>query len=328
MTDRASERRAIADKLSATIVRLTAEIAGCAAGTKKHARLVAQLERTRDRLPAAQERAETAEIRERERKLKRSRIEAANVGYMRRLDALRAEAPAIKARWDEEREGEGKRLEQRRKQLRKRTYKDTQGDAAAAHRHDWWRRPAKLPDPVQQPEPAELEDSAGDAPPREGLIPGTFKLVDVARLGQIVDRPRLPVVWTARHVGLRLIEAHRVVARIPANILPKQFGAAWPAYRHEFGEQVIQAGAGNLFRGRNAVYRGASADEMARCTEAIAWPLQFLSARGEIARDVNYWAAELTEEEFERIDDGDLRVPWDALQMIADALNAAREPVT
>ncbi|MDA4834838.1 hypothetical protein NY536_25715, partial [Enterobacter hormaechei] len=72
----------------------------------------------------------------------------------------------------------------------------------------------------------------------------------------------------------------------------------------------------------------ASADEMARCTEAIAWPLQFLSARGEIARDVNYWAAELTEEEFERIDDGDLRVPWDALQMIADALNAAREPVT
>lgn len=328
MTDRAAKRRAIADKLSATISRLTAEIAGCAAGTKKRERLVAQLARAQERLPATLGKAEAAELRDRERKLKRAKIEAANVGYMRRLDALRAEAPAIQALWEKERSDEGRRLEVRRKQLRKRTYKDTQGDAAAAHRHDWWRRPAKLPDPVQQPAPAELDDSAGGAPPRDGLIPGTFKLVDVSRLGQIVDRPRLPAVWTARHVGMRLIEAHRVVARIPANILPKQFGAAWPAYRHEFGEQVIQAGAGNLFRGRNAVYRGASADEMARCTEAIAWPLQFLSAMSSAARDVNYWAAELTEEEFERIDDGDPRAPWDALQMIADALNAAREPVT
>jgi hypothetical protein len=66
---------------------------------------------------------------------------------------------------------------------------------------------------------------------------------------------------------------------------------------------------------------------MARCMEAIAWPLQFLSANPGTARDVNYWAAELTEEEFEKIDDGDLATPWDALAMIAEALNAAKEVV-
>jgi hypothetical protein len=55
--------------------------------------------------------------------------------------------------------------------------------------------------------------------------------------------------------------------------------------------------------------------------------MQFLSNQSALARDVNLWAWQITEEEFERIDDGDLSVPWSGLQTIADCLNAATEVV-
>src|SRR3954467_6628340 len=51
-------------------------------------------------------------------------------------------------------------------------------------------------------------------PPRAGLLPGTWKMIDPSRLGGIVDRPRAPARWSARHVGMRLIEAHRILKRL------------------------------------------------------------------------------------------------------------------
>lgn len=324
MTDRAAHRRAIADKLAANIARLPAAIAKTREGTKARARLEEQLERAKARVAAAVEQADLAEAAAQEKQAKLAKIQAANAGYMRRLDALKADAPAVSAQWKKERAEEEKRLNARRKQLDRRTTKDLRGNAVD-DRPSWMKRPIKLPDPIQQPDLAPATSVAEQlAPPREGLIPGTYRVMDPSRVGSIVDRPRLPKAWTARHVGVRLIEAHRVLGRIPARIWPAEFGAAWPSYRHEFGEQVIQAGAGTLFSGRSPRPRGASAEEMARMSEAICWPMQFLAHDRAMAADLNWWAFDTATDDFEF----DSRsAPWDALQFIASALNAAREPV-
>lgn len=177
----------------------------------------------------------------------------------------------------------------------------------------------------RQRQKAELRAIALELPPRDGLIPGTYRMVDPSRQTGIVDRPRLPTRWTARHVGMRLIEAHRIVARMPGNIWPKQYGTAWPVFRQEMALADRDA---TFVRERNSrINIGAGADEIARTGEALCWPLQFLSATPDVARDVNLWASQITEEEFENIDDGDLAVPWEGLQMIADCLNAANEVV-
>jgi hypothetical protein len=242
-----------------------------------------------------------------------------------RLDVIARLEAALERVEDEERE-EG-RIASRARQLDRRTHKDQDGKKHTPQQEHWWRRPKDLPEPIKQPD---LTPPAGpgaelEPPPRDGLIPGTFRLLDPTRVGGIVDRPRAPRVWTGRHVGARLIEAHKVLARLPATIGPKEFGKAWPAYKHEFGEQVLQAGAGTLLFGRNAPLRGATADEVARMSEAIYWPMQFadLFLSGEAA-DVNAWAADTTEEEFEHDSKG---APWSALWRIAEALNAAREIV-
>jgi hypothetical protein len=162
---------------------------------------------------------------------------------------------------------------------------------------------------MSKPKPPPLE------PPREGLIPGTWKVMDPTRLGGIVDRPRLHSRWTPRHVGMRLIEAHRTLTRLPGGGASIQ-SAPWPMYELEVAPPPAQ----------NARLL-ATADEIARMEQAITWPMQFLSAEPAKARDVNLWASQLTVEEFEKVEDGDNKVPWEALQMIAECLDAARERV-
>jgi hypothetical protein len=325
MTDRAAKRRAIADKLAADIARLPAAIAKSREGTKVRARLEAQLERAQARFGAAKEKADLAEAADREKQAKKARIKAANVGYMKRLDALQAAAPAVTAQWAKEREEEGGRIAARKKQLDRRTTKDLRGKSSTVDQPGWMRRQVKLPEPIQQPDLAPSTEPAEQlAPPREGLIPGTFRLMDPERIGGIVDRPRLPKAWTARQVGIRLIEAHRVLGRIPTNVWPKEYGAAWPSYQSDFSDHVIQAGAGTLFSNRRSPPRGASAEEMARMSEAICWPMQFLSHNRTMAADLNWWAFDTATDDFEF----DARsAPWEALQFIANALNAANEVV-
>jgi hypothetical protein len=119
-----------------------------------------------------------------------------------------------------------------------------------------------------------------------------------------------------------LIEAHEILQRLPMSIWPKGYGAMWPAYTHDAGELAIQAGAGTLELGRNAVIRTASADEVARMNEALEWVIQFLS-------DCNPWSlAALNGWASSSDADPDAAdVPRDLLEFIAEALNAAKEVV-
>lgn len=164
--------------------------------------------------------------------------------------------------------------------------------------------------------------SDGILPPREGLIPGTWKYRDPSRLGGIVDNPRPAARWSSRYVGMRMIEAHRVLARVPARIMPRQFGTSWPQFRQE-AEPIDESDA-SVVEEHNHVVFGASAEDIARMSQAIEWPMQFLSGDVSAAQDVNLWASQMTVEEFEKIDDGAADVPWAGLSRIAAALNAAR----
>lgn len=49
---------------------------------------------------------------------------------------------------------------------------------------------------------------------------------------------RIPAKWDAQHVGRRLVDALEIDSRMPRVRGPKEPGAAWPAYRHEFADLV------------------------------------------------------------------------------------------
>ena len=230
-----------------------------------------------------------------------------------RLDRLKAEQPNITEQWNAERAGEARRLKKLKGKIEKRTRKDMT-------KHAMFPMPVKLPEVPQQPDLSEPEADA--PPPREGLIPGTYRIVDPDRLGVLLDPDPLPPIWTPRHVGARLIEAMEVLQCSPGRVGPKGYGAMWPAYRHESGELAHQAGAGTLAIGRNVVRRTVGADEAARANEALLWPMQFLNHVNAWALlALNYWASdpEATPE--------DEDAPRDMLKFIADCLNAAKEPV-
>jgi hypothetical protein len=339
----AAKRRAIVDKLASQIGQLTKEIADrrvhlaqakARALAKPHkgkliagwfdawsrhappiARAEGSLRRALTRAAAATEKAEDAATQERELTRQRAAIRARNIGLMRRLDALREAAPGLKAKWDAERANEEARLKRLRKKLEARTHKDLMTP------QNWTPRPS-LPAPIEQP--ADLAvDPADPPPPREGLIPGTYRLMDPARLEfHLLDDEPLPSNWTPRHVGRRLIEAHDVLRRLPMNVRPQGYSALWPEYTHEFGELVVQADAYTLALGRNAIIKTASSDEVARMNEAMGWIVQYLAGCNAWALSaLNGWASKRDATP----DDDD--APDDLLKFIADALNAAKEVV-
>jgi hypothetical protein len=350
----ASKRRKIVDNLVEVVARLEKEIAdrrrnmlmakqrylsrpqskGAAAGDRcvttwfavwsRHvlplARALGQLGRARARLAKAAVKADHASARERTTMARIARIRAANDGLLARIDARAGDR--ITERWNKERREEAKREKVRRKQLARRTRKDF------TDRPDWVQRPVKLPPPVEQPdvvsEPSLYPKETGPMLGRPDLLPGTYTVIDPARGGGgLVDRPRLPKVWTATYVGVRLIEAHQVLTRMPGTIWPKSYGAAWPEYKVEAGELAIQAGAGTLHMGRG-VRVAPSAEAVARMNDAIAWPMRFLADRPGAAADVNRWAADAA---FDEMDFDTRSAPWVELQIIADALNARKEAV-
>lgn len=243
------------------------------------------------------------------------RRDAINAAIGARLDRMKAEQPNITAQWNAERAEEERRLKKLKKRIDKRTRKDMT-------KHAMFPAPVKLPEVPQQPDLSEPEVEA--PPPRDGLLPGTYRVVDPASLGAVglLDPDPLPPVWTPRHVGARLIEAMDVLQSSPGRVGPKGYGAMWPAYRHESGELAHQAGAGTLAIGRNVIRRSVGADEAARANEALLWPMQFLNHVNAWALlSLNYWASdpEATPE--------DEDAPHDMLKFIADCLNAAKEPV-
>lgn len=337
---KAARRRAMVEKLLGDIARLEKEIAerraAIARAKAKHlaakpkgfpssapswfaawsrlapplARAVGQLDRARRRFAGAATKAERATAVERETERRLARIAQANIGYFARIDARAGDGLAD--RWQQEREAEAKREAALRKRHARAARK-----AEAREKPSWLAKPRRLPDPIKQPELA--DEMADDVPPpRPGLLPGTYAVLPATRVSRLVDRPRLPAAWTAAHVGVRLIEAHKVLERSPASIWPKGFGAAWPLYKVEASEELVAPGEARRPRG------APSAEAVARMNEAILWPMQFLANRPGAAADVNFWAQDAAWEQMEF----DARsAPWDLLQVIADCLNAAKEPV-
>lgn len=138
----------------------------------------------------------------------------------------------------------------------------------------------------------------------------------------MLDAPPLPKVWTAQHVGRRLIDAHATLRCMPERGKPKGYGALWPPYRHEAGELAVQAGAGTLLLGRNRIRRVPSGDEIVLMEESLAWIGKYLSGANLWARTALIsWADDPNSEP----DDPD--APIDLLEFIAKALNAEKRVV-
>ena len=245
------------------------------------------------------------------RKAKKAKLDAQTAAITSRLDRLKQTTPDLSAKWQAERAEEKKTLKKIKDRLAKRTTKDI------ANRFIFEALPT-LPEPVAQPDFSK-PDPVEAPPPREGLIPGTFKLIDPNRIAPLLDADPLPKRWTARHVGVRLIEAMEVLKILPG-CGNGGSSSVWPAYLNEGVELAYQAGAGTLAIGRNNVRRIASANEVARMNEAITWPMQYLSG-------CNFWSLGALNEWAIAGDPDSKDAPNDLLQFIAEALNAAKEVV-
>ena len=231
-------------------------------------------------------------------------------GIAKRLDALAAAAPAVSKRWRVERAKEEKRLKKRRAELRKRTTKDLTGKVELLPPS------LALPPPVEQP--ADTGPEPELAPPREGLIPGTFKVMDPDRLLPLLDAEPLPPCWTGRHVGRRLLDAFCTLRALPERDRPRGYGRAWPEYRPEAGDLALQAGAGRLAADRNRFRRAVSAMEAQLMEEALQWPAEHLphvhaAERGWLIAWLDWPDADLDHP----------TAPMEFFEAIARALNAA-----
>jgi hypothetical protein len=104
----------------------------------------------------------------------------------------------------------------------------------------------------------------------------------------------IPPLWDGPHAGLRLIEAFKILARMPARRGPIFKSGYWPsapmewidivAKEHEYPNDLDQAREAALqwSRTRNR----CSAEEVGRMEAAIAWPARYLNHRPLVMRVV------------------------------------------
>lgn len=314
---RLAKAQIVAAKWQAVADRLRAEIAARrASGRASHA-----LARAEASLPAAEARAVKAlgVVEDLTRKLQTKAAHAAQVE--RRFGRLDAQAAKTMTRWAQERKDEPKKIAKRRKHLAKRVSQDAAGSPEKAF-FGLVRPRSFAPAPVEAetfptgPIVPFVGTTARADVARPGLEPGDYRLVD--RSPHDIDRYRPPQQWTARHVGLRLVEAHDVLRRLPMTTGPKAEGSNWPEYIHEAGELAIQAGAGTLWLGRKRVRLSTTADEIARMHEVLGWLLEFQA----IAPALNAWAFDAAIGRRDGGADDPPKAFISDLQMIADALNA------
>lgn len=109
----------------------------------------------------------------------------------------------------------------------------------------------------------------------------------------------VPSVWLPEYVGLRLIEALKTLHAIPMRLWPKEFGNAWPAYKHvveRFDENAREIGvswddkqARQAEQNRSRV--PPTAHEITRMEEALAWPMRYLQDEDPVVgRTMMRWA--------------------------------------
>jgi hypothetical protein len=106
----------------------------------------------------------------------------------------------------------------------------------------------------------------------------------------------VPAQWNGPHVGRRLIEGFRTLARVPVERGPGPPATAWPLYVLEFREYYAalvgddRAEYATVAAERNRVRLPASAEDIARMEAVISWPARYL-ADCRIARVVLFVAA-------------------------------------
>lgn len=178
-----------------------------------------------------------------------------------------------------------------------------------------------------------------------------------ARWLQPAGEMPLPDRWTPEFVGVRLIEAYRIEARLPRERCgPRGHGCGMPAYVHEVAERKPvwnerkrryelawvapdpdHAGYvdASLDPPRETIAR-PTADEMARMERILAWPGRFLAHDAEVTACTASWAAwEAQERDTDEMAE---RFYWakarafqakrrEGLRLIARGLNAAGEGV-
>lgn len=105
----------------------------------------------------------------------------------------------------------------------------------------------------------------------------------------------VPKEWTAEHVGERLVDAFRVLGRMPLGAASTKSGL-WPEFqtmsRADLNEHVKAGTLSQFYASRNHVRIPPSSHEIARMEEAIAWPARYLRDDPAAAGIVNFWALE------------------------------------
>jgi hypothetical protein len=259
--------------------------------------VVIALDKTTAKLRRVDERVRELSARAPAQARKQARTAAFLASMEKRLDALRVVAPELQKKWNAERKAEDKRIKKRLRELRERhaeverAPKFEEPRPLTQDEREAWLRPL-----VQQP----TDVSRGFTP---NVAPAFLSLLD--------EHP-IPPEWTARHVGVRLIDADRVIRSLPERIGPKSFGRAWPAYVNDEEPEEVADGRR---RPKPTPF------DIARAEEAVSWPIQFLSNQpGYALGALAYWAsrAETPDEE---------NTPTELLEIICSALNAAKEPV-
>jgi hypothetical protein len=91
----------------------------------------------------------------------------------------------------------------------------------------------------------------------------------------------IPRFWDGVHAGKRLVEGLRILQSLVVPGL-SNVSNAWPAYRHEWTDQLAQLEAETEEQKRDAQRRNwtrivPSAEEIARMEQVIGWPAGYLS---------------------------------------------------
>lgn len=137
------------------------------------------------------------------------------------------------------------------------------------------------------------------------LIPGQVD-IDPERIRHkwalVVLDEGVPKEWTAGFVGARLVDAMRVLGRMPTGGGSAKSGC-WPPYqtmtksemRELLNEHQSAGTLGEFYRSLNRVRIPPSSHEITRMEEAIAWPAKYLRDDPALAGIVSFWANEETD---------------------------------